>query len=236
MTMLTLAQDATGFSLSQLIDDMATWLDIFNNPERLIESLAQLPLVIGAVLVVVGGLCVVNGYRWHRWVVIVLAAMGGLGIGHMLSQQMGRSHILAVAIGLLCAVIATPLLRFSVAIFGGLAGAFVGANAWTALNNGAADTHWAGAAMGFILLAMAAFILFRLVVMFFTSIGGAAMLVCGAITLLLHVEGWAPGVRDHLSTNQLLLPILVGIGAIAGFVLQESQFKQKGSGAPAKHA
>ncbi len=230
MTTLTIAQDS-GFSVSQLFGDMTAWLDIFNHPDRLIESLSQLPLIIGAVLVVVGGLCVVNGYRWHRWVIIVLAALGGLGIGHLLSQQMGRSHILAVAIGLLCAVIATPLLRFSVAIFGGLAGAFVGANAWTALNTAQPDAHWAGAAMGFIFLAMAAFILFRLVVMFFTSIGGAAMLVCGCVTLLLHVEGWAPGVRNHLETNQMLLPVLVAIGAVAGFVLQESQFKQTKPGA-----
>jgi hypothetical protein len=84
---------------------------------------------------------------------------------------------------------------------------------------------------------MAAFILFRLVVMFFTSIGGAAMLVCGVITLLLHVEGWAPGVRDHLATNTMLLPVLVAIGAIGGFVLQESQFKgQRGGGGQAKAA
>lgn len=229
MTMLTLAQDA-GFSFSQLFDDSTGWLDILNHPDRLLESLAQLPLVIGAVLVVVGGLCVVNGYRWHKWVIIILAALGGLAIGHILSQQMGRSHILAVAIGLLCAVIATPLLRFSVAIFGGLAGAFVGANAWTAFASPGQEAHWAGAAMGFIFLAMAAFLLFRLVVVFFTSIGGAAMLVCGVVTLLLHVDGWAPGVRDHLSTNQMLLPVLVGIGAIAGFVLQQSQIKQSGGG------
>ena len=235
MTTTFLAQDS-GFSFAQLFDDMAVWMDIFNHPDRLIDSLAQLPMVIGAVLVIVGGLCVVNGYKWHRWVIIVLAALGGLGLGHLLSQQMGRSHILAVAIGLLCAVIATPLLRFSVAIFGGLAGALVGASAWTAINVGQPDANWAGAAMGFIVLAMSAFILFRLVVMFFTSIGGAAMLVCGVVTLLLQVDGWAPGIRDHLATNHTLLPVLVGIASIAGFVLQESQFKQKKPSGDAKHA
>ena len=172
-------------------------------------------------LVVVGALCVLNGYRWHKWVIIVCAFLGGLGLGHLLSKQMGQSRIVMAAVGLLCAVVATPMLRIAVAVFGGLTGAFIGANAWTAFSD-APDAHLAGAGMGFIALGMLAFIMYRLVIVLFTSIGGAAMVVLGGVTLLLHVPGWETAIRDSLASHQLLLPLLVSVAAVTGFVLQHS--------------
>ena len=193
-----LAQDST--TAEQSMVDLARTtvdrMDILHHPQELIDRLAEIPLVMAGVLVVVGTLCVLNGYRWHKWVVVVLAFLGGIILGNMLSEQMGRSNIVAAALGLLCAVVATPLLKLAVAIFAGLTGAFVGANCWTAFNDTMPEAHWAGAAMGFIILAMASFILFKLVIMLFTSIGGAAMVVFGGITLLLHVESWETGIRD----------------------------------------
>lgn len=222
---LPLAQQRTDFMPMEMVRDIVGRMDILNHPNQLLDGLAQVPLVMGGVFVVVGVLCVLNGYRWHKWVVVVLAFLGGLVLGRLLSTHMGESRIVAVALGLLCAIIATPLLRIAVAIFGGLTGAFIGANAWTAINTAQADGHWAGAAMGFIALAMASFLLFRLVIILFTSIGGAAMVVFGGITLLLQVEAWEPAVRSTLASNQLLIPLLVGLAAVTGFVLQETRVR-----------
>lgn len=222
---LPLAQQRTDFMPMEMVRDIVGRMDILNHPNQLLDGLAQVPLVMGGVFVVVGVLCVLNGYRWHKWVVVVLAFLGGLVLGRLLSTHMGESRIVAVALGLLCAIIATPLLRIAVAIFGGLTGAFIGANAWTAINTAQADSHWAGAAMGFIALAMASFLLFRLVIILFTSIGGAAMVVFGGITLLLQVEAWEPAVRSTLASNQLLIPLLVGLAAVTGFVLQETRVR-----------
>lgn len=222
---LLLAQQRTDFMPMEMVRDIVGRMDILNHPNQLLDGLAQVPLVMGGVFVVVGVLCVLNGYRWHKWVVVVLAFLGGLVLGRLLSTHMGESRIVAVALGLLCAIIATPLLRIAVAIFGGLTGAFIGANAWTAINSAQADGHWAGAAMGFIALAMASFLLFRLVIILFTSIGGAAMVVFGGITLLLQVEAWEPAVRSTLASNHLLIPLLVGLAAVTGFVLQETRVR-----------
>jgi hypothetical protein len=184
-------------------------------------------IVWASVLVVVGALCVLNGYRWHKYVIVICAFLGGLALGHLLSQQMGQSKIVMAAIGLLCAVIATPMLRIAVAIFGGLTGAFIGANAWTAFST-SPDAHLAGAAMGFIALGMLAFIMYRLVIVLFTSIGGAAMVVLGGVTLLLHVPGWETAIRDSLANHQLLLPLLVSVAAVTGLVLQHSEMQSHG--------
>lgn len=204
-------------------------LDILNRPDELLDSLAQVPLILASVIVVVGVLCVFNGYRWHKWVVVVLAFLCGLGIGQMLSNHMGKSHIIAVSIGLLCAMIATPLLRVTVAIFGGLTGAFIGANTWTAIQS-SSETHWAGAVIGFIVLAMASFLLFRLVVVLFTSVGGAAMVVLGTITLLMQVPAWEPAVRQSLVTHELLIPLIVTVAAVGGFILQNSRVTAESGG------
>lgn len=209
-------------------------LDILNRPEELLEQLGQMPVIGAAASLTVGLLCVLNGYKWHKWVIIILALLFGLMFGHLLSLEIGRSAVVAIAIGLLCAILAIPMMKFAVAIFGGLTGAFIGANAWTYFNEPYADVSWTGALMGFVIVAMASFILFRLVIVLFMSLGGAVMLVFGAITLLLHVEDWEPSVREHLSANQAIVPLLVAVAAVAGFVWQQSKMV-KDAPKPAGH-
>lgn len=209
-----------------ILRDAFQRLDILNRPDELLEALSQMPFIVASVIVVVGLLCMLNGYRWHKWVVIALAFFGGLGLGHLLSAYVGKSAIVAIALGLLCAIIATPMLKVTVAVFGGITGAFIGANLWSAFIGADASTHWAGAMMGFVVLAMASLILFRLVIVLFTSVGGAAMIVFGAVTLLLHVPAWEDAVRNSLSTNPLLLPLLLVVAAVGGFVLQESRIRE----------
>jgi hypothetical protein len=218
---LATASGATASPID-VVDGAISRLDILNHPDELLDALASLHVVWASIFVVVGVLCVMNGYRWHKKVVIVCALLAGIGLGNLLSHSMGDSRIVMGALGLLCAVIATPLLKYAVAVFGGLTGAFIGANLWSALG-GAPETHLAGAGMGFIAFAMASFILFRPVVVTFTSIGGGALAVLGGITLLMHVPGWESAIRESLSTNQLLIPLLVGVAAVTGFVMQQNQ-------------
>ena len=223
-----LAQELTSFS------EAFSKMDILTQPERLLEMLTGVPLVASCMIVVVGALCVFNGYRWHKWVVVVLALMAGLGLGHLLSQRMGKSLVVAIAVGVLFATVATPMLRWTVALFGGLTGAFLGAHAWTLANASPQDAQWAGASMGFIAMALLSFVVFRLVVVAFTSIGGAAMVVLGSIALLLHVPTWQDGLRESLTRNQTLIPLLITVAAVAGFVIQES--RNRGNNAEAEKA
>ncbi|UCD73794.1 MAG: hypothetical protein JSV91_08335 [Phycisphaerales bacterium] len=213
---------SSGPSVMEAVRAFFTRMDVLSRPDDLLDGLSQVPLILAGVFVIVGLLCVLNGYKWHRWVVVILAFIGGVLLGNMFALETSKSVIVAVALGALCAIIATPLLKVAVAVFGGITGAFIGANAWTALNTTQADSHWAGAAMGFILMAMASFLLFRIVIVVFTSVGGAAMLIFGGITLLMQVDSWEPAVREALATNQLILPLLLAVAAVGGFVLQSS--------------
>lgn len=197
-------------------------LDILNHPDELLALLSGVHVVVAGVLFVVGILCVLNGYRWHRWVVVVCAFLSGFGLGWVMSKHMQQPYIVAGALALMSAVIANPLLRFAVAIFGGLTGAFIGANLWTGLGY-PDENHWAGALMGLILVGMASFLMFRHVVMLFTSIGGGAMAVCGGISLLLYVPSWREGLTQALSNNQIVIPLLVAVAAVIGFTFQHGQ-------------
>jgi MFS family permease len=223
-TVLMLASEQGEASPLSAFDGKIARLDLLNRPDELLTALSNVHIVWASVLVVVGALCIINGYRWHKWVIVICAFLAGLGLGHVLSAQMGQSRIVMAVIGLLCAVIATPLLRYVVAIFGGLTGAFIGANAWTAFSD-APDSHLAGAAMGFIAVGMAAFLMYRLVIVLFTSIGGGAMAVLGTLTLMLHVPTWETSIRTSLEANDMLLPLLVTVAAVTGLVLQHSHIK-----------
>ena len=217
-------------SMKEMLATMVDKLDILNDPAALLDMLSNLSFFHAAVAVVLGVLCILNGYKWHKWVMIVLAFFGGYLIGLLLSQQMGRSAIIAVSLGLLFAIVAGPMLKVVVAIFAGITGAFIGANVWGAIETVPPEMSWAGAGMGFILLAMASLVLFRLVVVLSTSIGGAAMIVFGGITLLMHVPDWEEGVRTGLSNHTLMIPLLVLVAAVGGFVLQESRVRAEDGG------
>jgi len=204
-------------------EDMIRQVDLLSRPEELLNQLVELPAIAGVLVMIVGIICVLRGYEWHRWIVIVLALMLGLAVGRIMSHEMGRSTVVAVAMGLLFAAIASPLLRFTVAVFAGLSGAFLGANVWSIVQGPDSANGWAGAAMGFILLALTSFLLFRLSIILFTALGGGAMLVLGGIACLLHVDSIKESVSDHLAQHQLIVPLLVGVTTVAGFVLQENR-------------
>ena len=87
---------------------MFTNMDILLHPDELLDALAGVSFVLASTLVIVGVLCVFNGYRWHRLVVVVLAFFCGLGMGELLADQFGRSNMVAIALGSLCAIVATP--------------------------------------------------------------------------------------------------------------------------------
>lgn len=84
-----------------------------------------------------------------------------------------------------------------------------------------ADMYWVGALAGLIVCGVAAFVLFKLSIHLFTSVTGATIAVFGVIALLLSVDTFSETVRTELSSNALVIPLLVFVPAAIGFVLQE---------------
>lgn len=227
MPILTLA--ATDIpSFSETWTELVSSLDLARHPDEILKFASSLPMIGAAIVTAVGAACVFQGYKWHKAIVVVLALMLGFGVGRLISAEIGRSTVVAVALGILLAAIASPLLKYTVAFFGGLAGAAIGATLWSFLNPDQSSLAWAGAGMGFIALALLSFMFFRLVVILFTSVGGAAMLVIGATGLLLQIESARTAVHEQITVHPGVLPLLVATAAVVGFVYQ-----QGGGAAPA---
>ena len=112
------------------------------------------------------------------------------------------------------------MLKWTIAILAGAVGAFVGANIWGLLAPDDAAQAWAGAAMGFIALGLASFIISRVVITFFMSVSGGALFVTGTIGLLLHVEAIREPLFSHLEETPMLVPLLVVVASVVGFILQ----------------
>ena len=227
MSTLLMTADIPTFSSSW--ETLISSLDLARRPKEILEHLSALPLVAAAIVTVVGAACVMQGYRWHKAIVVVLALMLGFGVGRMISAEVGRSTVVAVALGILLAAIASPLLRYTVALFAGIAGAGIGATLWTFLNPDQASLAWAGGGMGFIALALLSFMFFRVVVILFTSVGGGAMFVMGGVALLLHFDYASATVREQVLLHPGVLPLLVLTAAVLGFVHQQ----RSGGGHPA---
>lgn len=225
MTPLILAQ-AGELTFSNTWETILNSLDLFRRPDEILRMLTSLPIVAAVVVTVVGTACVFRGYKWHKPVVVLLSLLLGFAVGRMISQDVGKSAVVAISLGVLLAAIASPLLKYAVAVFAGIAGAGIGATVWSFFNPGETSLAWAGAGMGFITLALLSFIFFRIVVIIFTSVGGAAMMVMGLAALLLQIESVSTQVQEQLSLHPGVLPLVVVTTAVLGIVHQQSDSKE----------
>ncbi len=226
------ADGATGTAESAESFNLLESLDLLHEPEPVLEYLLTLGFLWPAVMAILGLLCILNGYQWHRPIVAFIAFLVGIGLGREIASDMGRPMLFGIAVGLLFAVVATPLLKVTVSLLAGATGAFVGANMFRGLEGTGPyfqpGDEWVGAAVGFVALAMLSLLLFRFVIVLFTSIGGAGLLVFGGVALLMHVEEWRQPVRDSLQTTPLLLPTITLLAAVGGYILQHSRLQAEG--------
>ncbi len=149
--------------------------------------------------------------------------------------------LVAGCLALLLAVCCFPLMKYAVALMGGLAGAFIGANVWSAVAGimfeadraqEVSQSFWVGALVGLLVCGMLAFILFKLSVMLFTSVSGSTLAVLGAIALLLQVPTWQDTIVTNLSAHPIIIPLMVLVPTVIGILMQQYA-PQQGKASPA---
>jgi len=212
-----------GSPFEVLTEQFRKGLDILMRPTDLANALGQINLVWAGVMVFLGIVCTFQGYRWRKTVVLILAALCGLWAGSALGGTIGSGALVAaLALATLFAIVALPLMKFTVAFFGGLAGAFLGANLWSML---APPAHQGsvqlGAVIGLIVVGMLAFIAFRVVVIVFTSIVGSTLVVLGTLSLFAGLGLWGGNLEPMMTEHHLVVPLVVGVFALIGGVIQQ---------------
>ena len=203
--------------------------DALANPDQLVEALQRMSVVWAVIFFISGLLCLFNGYRFYKVATVLLALFIGVFLGYALGKRIGAQWIVAGCTGALLATVCFPLMKFAVAALGGVTGAYVGANTWSAVaqitanpESTAAENYWIGAIIGLILCGMLAFILFKLSIIFFTSISGSTIAVLGFIALLLQFPIFQENVASSLKAHASIIPLLVLVPALIGLILQET--------------
>jgi len=76
-------------------------------------------------------------------------------------------------------------------------------------------------------LGLLAVVIFRFVVMIFTSVQGSLMIVSGIVAILMKLEMLRSRLRPALAANAHLLLLLVAVPALIGFGMQYAAMSKK---------
>ncbi|MCC7145026.1 MAG: hypothetical protein IT443_01125 [Phycisphaeraceae bacterium] len=222
-------------NVCDVVNRVFSRFDALAHPQTLLTELQYLSIVWAVVFLIAGLVCLLNGYQVYKWVIVIAGICLGILAGYYLGQKIRAQEIVAASLGLLLGISCMPLMRWAVAGFGALAGAFLGANAWTSISlvasHGAAAeniarNYWIGALVGAVIFGMLAFILFKLSVVFFTTVSGSTLVVLGAIALLLQmIPAWRGPITQGVSAHAAILPVLVFVPALIGLIVQQSSKK-----------
>ena len=173
-----------------------------------------------------GSVCLFYGWRIFKILVIISFALLGLFLGVTVSDLVGGGReILAGLIGLgLLAAISIPLMRWAVSILGAVAGGILTSGIWYAC--GLTDKYiWAGALMGVIAGGMISFIIFKMAVMLFSSLGGSGLMVTGLLALLYLWPKTQGQVQTLVFDNKWFLPAALILSTGVGIIMQNKFIK-----------
>ena len=129
---------------------------------------------------------------------------------------------------ILTAIVSIPLMKWSICILGALAGGTITAALWYAL-----EFHqqylWAGAVSGLIAGGMISFIIFKVAVMLFTSLGGSITMMAGVLALLHQFQKLSePGttaIYDSVHNQAWFLPAVLILPTLIGVYTQNRLIK-----------
>jgi len=176
-----------------------------------------------AILIIAGVIYLACGVYIYRTLMMLNAAVVGIFLGGVIGAKAGNATAGALVGGFAAAAITWPLMKYSVAIMGGVFGVLLGASVWRAAGL-EANYAWAGGLSGLIFFGMLSFSVFRGSVMMFFSLQGAVMLVFGALGMVYKYQGLAAQVTENLSVKPFILPICVMVPALIGLIYQQTQF------------
>lgn len=176
-----------------------------------------------AVMVMAGIIYLIFGVKIYRYLITANAFAIGAAVGATLGAKANAEMAGAFIGGVGAAAAAWPMIKWSVAITGGVCGAFLGACIWRICSQDP-NFAWAGALTGLVALGMFSFIVFRFSVMMYLSIQGGAMLVFGILGLAYKYQDTASSLSSSMSGKPFLLPMLLFLPMICGLIYQHHKY------------
>ncbi|MCX5632168.1 MAG: hypothetical protein NTW93_00590 [Phycisphaerae bacterium] len=195
------------------------------------EQVTSLSWIQALIAVSFGAVYLFYGWRVFKVITVVcfgmLGLFAGMRVGGMITSP--NSVLWGGIIGLaLLAVLSIPLMKWAVSILGAVAGGILTSGIWYACGL-PQQFIWAGAIIGIVAGGMISFIVFKIAVMMFTSLGGAGLIIVGVLALLyryeMHQTEKADFIRSLVFNYDWFLPAMLIFATFVGMVIQNKLVK-----------
>jgi hypothetical protein len=203
------------------------------------EQVTSLSWLHAVIAISFGVVWLLYGWRIFKILVVISFALLGLYLGITVGRQISGqqtnagNEVWAAVIGLaLFAFLSVPLMKWCVCALGAVAGGILTSGLWYAF--GLPQLYlWAGAVIGIVAGGMISFIVFKVAVMLFTSLGGGAITLVGVLALwhlyeTKMVEPPTAYVHDLVFNDQWFLPVALLIPTVIGIITQNKLIKHSG--------
>lgn len=176
-----------------------------------------------AILIMILGIVyLLYGWTMFKGLVLLNAMLIGGYIGVVMGNRYGEYPVAGGLIGLAIAGILTwPLMKWAVAVIGGLVGAVLGGAVWQTMNYDPTYV-WAGALIGLVTFGLFSFILFRASVIMYTSFQGGLMIAMGILGLGFKNPDVSSKLTSSINTQPLMLPVFVAVAVVLGLIYQQT--------------
>ncbi len=189
--------------------------------------ITSLNLVEAITFMSFGVVCLFYGWRVFKILVVISFALLGLFLGISVTDKIVglNSQFWGGLVGMvLLAVLSVPLMKWAVCLLGAVAGGILSSGIWYA--SGLTERYiLAGALIGMVAGGMISFIIFKVAVILFSSLGGSCLIVVGALALLYLYPQTSERVEEIIFTKKWFLPTILMAPTLIGFVLQNKFVK-----------
>jgi len=191
------------------------------------EYVTSLNYLEAVTFVSFGAVCLMYGWRVFKILVVISFGLLGLTLGAVLGDRIqgNNSQLWGGFIGLgLLAGFSIPLMRYAVSVLGAIAGGVLTSALWYAF--GLTEQYiWAGALIGMIAGGMVSFIVFRIAVMLFSSLGGSSLIVIGLLALLYLYQPTSTAIKELVLGRRWFLTAALLIPTTIGLIVQNKFIK-----------
>jgi len=189
--------------------------------------ITSLNLVEAITFMSFGVVCLFYGWRIFKILVVISFALLGLFLGISVTDKIiGLNNQFwggLIGMGLL-AVLSVPLMKWAVCLLGAVAGGILSSGIWYAC--GLTERYiLAGALIGMVAGGMISFIIFKVAVILFSSLGGSCLIVVGFLALLYLYPQTSERVEEVIFTKKWFLPTVLMAPTLIGVVLQNKFVK-----------
>jgi len=188
------------------------------------EQITSLTWLQAIIAVSFGIIYLLYGWRIFKALTVISFALLGLYLGMWAGGQFDRVFLGGVIGLVVLAVLSVPLMRWAVSVLGAVAGGVLTAGVWYGCQL-PEQYIWAGGLVGVVAGGMISFIVFKIAVMLFSSLGGAAIMATGLLSLLYQYEPATEHINDLVHNNNWFLPAALLIPTIVGMLVQNKLVK-----------